>query len=389
MKIIFVVSDFEIGGITTALKNLTNELIKRGHKIDILNMPKVQCLPEGFNVDIRLIELPEKVKKWNLCQEDIKEAFLISKIFLLLIGVLKKILNKRNKWLPFIFGFMENLENYDVAIAFRQDSADYYVTKHKINAKRKVGFWHGDPDYMGDTSSWDCCVYDMDCIVSVSNAVCKKLQKHYPKLQGKLYTVYNLFEKDKIVELGKEYNVDYSDEGWNIITVSRLVLLEPKNHQRIIEICRKLRDDKVNFHWTFVGDGEDMSSFKQQIADNDLKSVISVIGAKSNPYPYIKQADLFVLTSTSESYGMVVMESLILGTPVVAGDYPALQEILSNNYGIRTKNTVDGIYYGIRELLNNRARYNMLKENCLDFKYSTDETYRQFLKMCGEQYEKI
>ena len=62
MKILFVVSDFDIGGITSALKNLTNELIIRGHQVDILNMPSAASLPEGFNANIGLIQLPKKYK---------------------------------------------------------------------------------------------------------------------------------------------------------------------------------------------------------------------------------------------------------------------------------------------------------------------------------------
>lgn len=389
MKILFVVSDFAIGGITSALKNLTNELILRGHQVDILNMPIAPNLPDGFNESIGLIQLPEKVQKWNLCLQSVKEAPFPSKMFLLFVGIYKKILNKKNKWIPFIFRNMANLDGYDVAIAFRQDPADYYVVKYKTNAKRKVGFWHGDPDYMGNISSWDSCIYDMDCIAGVSNAVCENLLKRYPKLYGKLCTVYNIFEKNKIIDLANKYKVNYSNRVWNIVTVSRLELLTPKNHKRIPKICKRLKADGIAFHWTFVGDGEDRLMFNQLILEDGLENEISIVGATSNPYPYIKQADLFVLTSTTESYGMVVMESLILGTPVVAGNYPALKEILSDDCGIRADNSVDGIYHGIKDVLDDKTKYQRLKENCLKFEYSTERTYRQFLELCGEQYEKI
>lgn len=384
MKILFVVSDFDIGGITSALKNLTNELIIRGHQVDILNMPSAASLPEGFNANIGLIQLPKKVQKWNLCIEDVKGASLPLKIFFSFVGIGKKLLNKKNKWIPFIFHYMQNLDDYDVAIAFRQDPADYYVVKYKTNAKRKVGFWHGDPDYMGDTSSWDSCVYDMDCIAGVSNAVCENLLRHYPKLKDRIYTVYNIFDKKKIIEQSKEYKVGYSSSVFNIVTVSRLGFLEPKMHQRIPSICKKLKAEGREFHWTIVGDGEDRARLEQQILESDLENEISMIGPKSNPYPYIKQAELFVLTSSSESYGMVVMESLILGTPVVAGDYPALKEILSDECGIRADNSTYGIYLGVKAILDNKLKYKQLKENCLKLQYSTDETYQQFLKLCGE-----
>ena len=224
----------------------------------------------------------------------------------------------------------------------------------------------------------------MDCIAGVSNAVCENLLRHYPKLKDRIYTVYNIFDKKKIIEQSKEYKVGYSSSVFNIVTVSRLGFLEPKMHQRIPSICKKLKAEGREFHWTIVGDGEDRARLEQQILESDLENEISMIGPKSNPYPYIKQAELFVLTSSSESYGMVVMESLILGTPVVAGDYPALKEILSDECGIRADNSTYGIYLGVKAILDNKLKYKQLKENCLKLQYSTDETYQQFLKLCGE-----
>ena len=138
-----------------------------------------------------------------------------------------------------------------------------------------------------------------------------------------------------------------------------------------------------------MGDGPDRGKLQNLINENNLTNKIRLVGEISNPYPYIKEADLFVLTSTWESYGMVVMESLILGTPVVAGDYPALKEILPDTCGIRTDNSVEGIYKGIKKAITDTAFYDDIKKNSLNFNYSTDETYRQFLELCGEGHVKI
>ena len=384
MRILFVVSDFDMGGITSSLRNLSNELIKRGHNIDILNLPMYKQLPQGFNNKINLIDIEGIAKYWNTSMSAVKLANGWRKVFLLAIGVLKKLCNRIEIWNDIAFLSLPVLKEYDLAIGFRQSPIDYYVASKKVCAKKSIGFWHVDPDYSGDTSSWDKCLYDMDLIVGVSDATSEKMMCHYPKLKGKLRTVYNIFDVEKIRSDAKQYENVYRDYGFNIVTVSRIDFETQKNHQRIPEICRRLKDEGESFHWTIVGDGPERENLIQLIKESNLEKEITLVGAKDNPYPYIREADLFVLTSSWESYGMVVMESLILGTPVVAGDYPALKEILSDNYGIRTENSVDGIYRGIKKILNDQEKYRQIKESCLQFKYSTDETYKQFLKLCGD-----
>lgn len=384
MKCLFVVSDFNTGGITSSLKNLCNELISRGHEVYILNLPKVSKLPDGFHKGIHLIELDKRSRMWNFGMEDLKKYSNIKKFPMIIFAVFKKILNKVGKWHDFVFKNMPVMSEFDIAIGFRQGPVNYYIVKNKTLGAKKVGFWHGDPDYMGDTSSWDSCVYDMDLIAGVSNAVCEGMLCHYPMLKGKLRTVYNIFDCDSIREQADEYNPDYKEGVFNIVTVSRIELFLSKNNNRIPNICKKIKEDGKLFHWTVVGDGKDKEKLSQIITENNLEKEITLVGAKKNPYPYIKNADLFVLTSTSESYGMVVMESLILGTPVVAGDYPALKEILEDNFGIRAENSTDGIYCAIEKILNDDKLYKEMKNNCMNYNYSADKTYEQFLSLCGD-----
>lgn len=386
MKILFIVSDFDMGGITSSLRNLSNELVQRGNQVDILNLPLVEELPHGFNKEINLIPLNRFARLWSLSPASIIEKPMVQKPFLYMIGGLKKFLNRFDLWNRFVFGRLHIDDNYDIVVGFRQGPVDYYVAKYKVNAKLCVGFYHVDPDYTEDTSSWDSCISKMDMIAGVSDATCEGLLKHYPVLKGKLKTVYNIFDADTIKKNAEQETGLYNKKVFNIVTVSRIDFFSQKNHQRIPEICKLLEQDRIQFHWTIVGDGPDYEKLQKLINENNLTNTISLIGSKSNPYPYIKEADLFVLTSTWESYGMVVVESLILGTPVVAGDYPALKEILPDTCGIRADNSVEGIYRGIKKVVTDKAFYEDIKKNSLNFNYSTDETYRQFLELCGEDH---
>ena len=60
MKILFIVSDFDVGGVTASLKNLSALLAERGHEVSILDLPKAGELPEGFDGRIKLVELDKR-----------------------------------------------------------------------------------------------------------------------------------------------------------------------------------------------------------------------------------------------------------------------------------------------------------------------------------------
>lgn len=377
MKIIFFVPDFNTGGgITSSLRNLSNLLVKKGHVVDVFNLAK-KPLPSDFDKRINLIEPTEREKLWNLSPADIKHAKGFRKIRLLLLSLRKKLTNKNSNWLNYVFK-KSDISGYDVSVGFRQAPNCYYIASKVVKAKKSIGFWHGDIDYMGDISSWEYALDFPDKIACVSSAVGEGVLKRYPHLKGKICTVYNVFDAEKIKDFANEL-VDKSDK-FNIVTVSRIDF-KIKGIGNVIEIAKLLRSDGVDFCWTIVGGGEE-EKLKKMIEENDLTNYIRLIGKTSNPYKYLKNADLTVSTSKTESFGMAVVESLICGTPVVAGEYPALKEILmGGKTGIIAENSVDGIYKSIKNVLDDKALYNSLKENAKNFKYDEMIAYNQFMEM--------
>ena len=379
MKVLFIVSDFDMGGITSSLRNLSALLLEKGHEVHILNLPKSK-LPNDFNRNIKLIEIQGRARYWNASMSDVYKSKGIKKVKILYIGLIKKILNKLDKWNKFIFKKCF-WSGYDVAIGFRQSPLCFYLAQEKTDAFRKVGFWHGDIDMMGDVSSWMHYSYGLDRLACVSNAVAKGVENRYPLLKGKTCTVYNVFDDNKIKQLSLVPFQEYSSEVFNIVTVARIEF-EQKQLDWIPIICKKLKAEGLCFRWYIVGDGPDREKLCKLIKDNQVEDVLILCGSKTNPYPYIKNARLLLLLSSWESYGMVVMESLMCNTPVVAAYYPALPEILTDgDTGLIAENSVDGVYCAVKRAMQDDILYNHLKKNCLKYEYDRETAWKQFIGM--------
>ena len=73
-----------------------------------------------------------------------------------------------------------------------------------------------------------------------------------------------------------------------------------------------------------------------------------MIGFQENPYPYIKNADLFVCSSLNEGYNLAISEAAILGVPVISTDCSGIKENLGNGkWGYIVENRKETLYHAI------------------------------------------
>lgn len=76
-----------------------------------------------------------------------------------------------------------------------------------------------------------------------------------------------------------------------------------------------------------VGDGKERSLLERFANEHGLREVL-FLGWQDNPYPFKKHMDYLLGASTTESYGLVVREAYILGTPSISAGYRCLISVL-------------------------------------------------------------
>ena len=260
MKFLFIVSDFDVGGITASLRNMTSLLVERGHEVELLDLPKLGELPGGFDKRIKLVSLDKRARLWNLSAADIRRAGFFGKIKYSILGIFKKLMNRSEAWMNYAFKNVK-FEGYDAVIGFRQSPVCFYLTSRKSVGAKKIGFWHVDVEFAGDISSWDYYLSELDSVACVSNAVADGMRRRYEKISEKFFTVYNVIDKEKIEESPKPQ----IEKNCFVINSTMRITDALKGADKIAPIAKKLKDDGVNFVWRVVGNGDYFDKLSTQL----------------------------------------------------------------------------------------------------------------------------
>ena len=195
-------------------------------------------------------------------------------------------------------------------------------------------------------------------------------EKAFENVYGKISErkiIYNYINKERVLNLAKEEcnkSINLNNEK-NFITVSRLV--KQKAIDRLIRVHKRLIDEGLNHKIYVIGDGEEWTNLTRLAKELSVESSFIFLGKKENPYPYIKQANYFVLLSNFEGYGMVLEEAKILNKPILVTDTAAKEAVINYDKKIIIKNNEDAIFYEIKNVLQNK--YIFLEEENKNYDY--------------------
>jgi len=155
-----------------------------------------------------------------------------------------------------------------------------------------------------------------------------------------------------------------------------------KRQDRLVYAAEYLKNKGYNFQLQIVGDGANYEMLKSMINEKKLFDVVKLVGLKTNPYPYIKNADYLVSSSYDEGYGIVIKEALLLKTRVISTDTLGPKEILEDGkYGIIVKNNDESLKYIMENVLINKKKYEYLDRVLKSYKSDNEIIKKQTMKL--------
>lgn len=261
--------------------------------------------------------------------------------------------------LPLVFTFHSQYAEYSQYIPLNKETIQDFI-------KQLIGKWLGD------------FMQKCNHIVVPTASMLEHLQEEF-----------DIRERVSVVPTGIEVerfqNADGQSirqrHGWEdeIVMISVGRLSPEKNWKRLIEASSKAMADHPSLRLVLVGDGPEREKLERYVQKLDVTQRVTFIGALSyDEIPaYLKAADLFGFASTAETQGLVTMEAVAAGLPVVAVDAVGTRDNVKNNYtGILTKNNSYSLSNAISSLLSQPEMMNQLRMNAADQAKEFDIAYQ-------------
>lgn len=361
-KLLFVLNDMNIGGTEKAFLNLVDEIPPEENDVTLLLLKKsggfLDMVPEWVRVE----EIPgyDEMKAEILDPPlPIVKKYLLSGKFLrgLALGLTHlffKLTGNRVPYYRVVLRGMKKAEQYDTAIAYCGpfDFLSVYVL-YCVKAARKVQWIHFDVSkFQFNTNTCKKMYRKFQQIYVVSEEARRELLKKLPEVEPICKTFLNVVSPKRCRELGA-VGEGFTDgfSGKRIVTVGRLSA--EKGQDIIPEVARKLRDAGVNFRWYLIGDGKLRKQIENMAAQYDLTEQIVLLGTQTNPYPFLKDADLYVQTSVHEGYCITLAEAKAFNLPIVSTDCAGAHEQLEGEENcFVVKREAQDIYLHIQKALN-------------------------------------
>ena len=313
IDIVFVMPELNMGGSERVIVNIINNLNRDEFFISLILFRDDGALVDELESDIRLYSLDIYSVKKGL-------PALLRRLYQLKPDI--------------VFGGIGHL-NISLAIAI--PVLRYLLPKTKFVARQSnILTTNNRHEKFPALHNWlyKRVYKNYDLIICQSNYMQKDLITNYSFPMDKSVVIYNPIDVDRVERLSN-ISVEYplSLESINLINVGQFRY--QKRHDLLLKTFAQL-DSRYSL--TLIGDGKNRDEIKKLANELGITDRVALLGHQKNPYSYIKQADIFILTSEFEGFANVVLEANLCGLPVLAFETVGVdKEIIKDGFnGILT-----------------------------------------------------
>ena len=356
IKVLFRHRSMEMGGVEKVLLSMLNNLDREKFDISL-------CL-NLFQGELRN-QIPSFIPYKVLAKG--KEDFCKNRIVYFLQLVLRGVklwIFRKFPIIPDKF-ILKNNADVEIATGFTMFSD---VINSSNKKSKKIGWLHSDLTINAFTPHRERIFNELkqfDYIIYGSQQCRDVLREKYPELklpEGEV--VLNAIPIQELKDKSNEFPVDFGHVP-TFVSVARLDIR--KGQRTLLEAHKRLIDEGMYHQIILIGDGGDYKLLKDKSIQYGVEDTFQLMGTKMNPYPYVKNADFFVMPSESEGWPLIIAETLILQKPILATNVGGIPEMITHNEnGYIVDYDVDSIYKGMKEFLTNKALISEIQKNLKD-----------------------
>ena len=371
-KILFVNDEMTMGGVARILNTFLKMIDRNQYDVDLLVLHKRGELLDEIPSDINVIE---GSKFFSCIDRPISECkgmelfYKLRLLFYMKTGLIKnKIVSERKKILN---------KHYDIEFSAKEGFCTIFTGYGDSDLKFNwVQVDYKESNYSGHHMG---LVKDALTHIDMNIACSNQVKDSYQELfdVDRICVVHNLVDEERIRNMSLEpCELKLDDKKINIITVARFH--PQKAVDRLIRAYSKLKDC---YNLIIIGDGglkDDLYNLAKELNCFDN---ISWLGLKSNPYPYVRKCDLFVMSSLYEGYPTMTVESLISDTPVLTTLVAGVSEQIDDSNGWIVDNSEEGLFNKLDEIKNDKANLLRLKKNLENYHYDNESILNRYYEI--------
>ncbi|NHC43503.1 glycosyltransferase [Bacillus sp. MM2020_1] len=364
-SLLFVIDSLVGAGAEKSLITLLSQLDYKKYSVDLMLFAHGELLEELVPKEVTMLR---PLRYTDFSRLSFKNAFIYSlrKLELkMLISRLKYSIKIRVKkysnaqkarlyWESVSAVIEENPKQYDIAISYAQGVPTFY-TAEKVNAKRKFAWVNVSYRLNSKEANFQRKFYEQfEKIIAVSDSAKEVLLETFPDYNNKIKIIYDINDPcfiSNMANLAEGYKDNF--DGIRILTIGRLA--SQKGYDIALRACKRLKEKGAKFKWYVLGKGPLLKEMQRYIRENNLSEYFVLLGVTANPYPFIKDCDIYVQTSRFEGFGLAIAEARMLNIPVVTTRFDAVyNQMIDGKNGLVVDMNDAAICEGILKLIHNK-----------------------------------
>ena len=369
MKIVQIIPNLKKGGAERLVLNICQELQKRENiKVKLITFSEENeypyltknidwsVIPSSFTLSILRSNTVE-IKKLEKAVADFKPDIIHSHLYEADF-VTNQLKVKHAKFFSHIHSIRNELENKPNVIGIKSKMIFYFEKKMYL--------------YLLKRNNVKLVAISNECYNFARNDLRQKKENviFLPNCID-----YNVFKASPKISSKKD--------GFKLINIGSF---SPKKAQEfLIDVASNLKNKGVIFSLDLLGDGPERKKIEKLALKHNVNELINFRGNVNNPESYLKSADLYIHSAKKEPFGLVLIEAMASGLPIVTTDGGGNKDIIINNENgfMLVFRNPELFANKIIQLINSKEDYERISRNCIAFasKYDVKNYVSKLLKL--------
>lgn len=394
-NILFIINNLNCGGAEKALISLLQSIDYSKYNVDLFvfkhegvffeNVPKQVIILKEEKIVPYLYSstksaIIKAIKNFNL------QAIYLRLILLFLSKKYKNgVLVEQYFWRYYAKALPKLNKNYDVAIGFQEKNPIYFCID-KVRANSKIGWIHTDLENLKIDFKNELYYFEkLDYLITVSDGLTQRLKAKLPQFASKIKTIENIVSAKTINDLSKEViDFTFDNDYFNIIYVGRIA--QEKGLFLGLEAVTNLIKKGFKVRWYLIGEGNKKDELLAVANQNNIAESLFFLGLKSNPYPYIFNADCFLLPSFYEGKSISLEEAKLLYKPIVITDFSSAKDQINDGFtGQIASMDANSIADKLEQLISDKNLQLSFKENLKNTVLGTEHEIEKLYKLIDNE----